>query len=371
MKRTVISLAIALIFTGLLAAAPISLAQNVPEGGKWAKKAEMPTPRAYFSTTVVNNLIYAIGGWSGIGPAPTCCNIPLESLSTVEAYDPATNTWIKKADIPTKRLWHSTSVVDGKIYAFGGQSLVERRGKQIAKTVTAIEVYDPAADAWEKVGDAPLGRIRMSSAALNGKIYVIGGSQSGLDKRTLVEVFDPAQNTWAEVAELNERRTELTASVVSGKVYAIGGWRKDDIWMKTVEEYDPGADVWQNKAEMPTGRDQLSVSTPAVNGKIYVIGGRNPQNHPLKIVEEFDPAKNEWTKMNSMPTGRRGLSVSAVRGKVYAIGGLELEGGTGGKAVLGGFMLGTVEEYTPAGWPFSVSPQGKLSTIWGAIKAAN
>ena len=370
MKRNCFILAITLILTALLAPASISLAQNVPEG-KWTKRADMPTERAYFSTAVVNNLIYAVGGWSGIGPAPICCNVSLESLSAVEAYDPTTDKWTKKADIPTKRLWVTLSVVDGKIYAIGGQTLVERRGRKIAKTVKAIEVYDPAADAWENIGDAPHARFRMSAVALNGKIYVIGGSQGGLDKATLVEVFDPAQNTWAEVAALNERRTEPTASAVAGKIYAIGGWRKDDIWLKTVEEYDPATDTWQNKTEMPTGRDQLSMTTPAVNGKIYVIGGRDPGNQPLDIVEAFDPGKNEWTKTTDMPTARRGLSVSAVSGKVYAIGGLEVEGAVGGQAVLGGFMIGTVEEYTPAGWPFSVSPQGKLATTWGTIKTVD
>ena len=191
MKRNCFILTITLILTGLLGAASMSLAQSVPPGGKWTKKAEMPTARSHLATAVVNNIIYAVGGWSGVGPPVTCCNKLLESLSTVEAYDPTTDAWTKKADIPTKRMWFSTSVVGGKIYAFGGQTLVERRGKKIAKTVRAIDVYDPVADAWEKIGDAPRARMRMSTVALNGKIYVIGGSTAVSDKGTLVQVFDP------------------------------------------------------------------------------------------------------------------------------------------------------------------------------------
>ena len=364
MKRNIVILAISLIVTGLLGYPSMSLAQ----GGAWKKRAPMPTARSHLSTAVVNNIIYAVGGWGGAGPAVTCCGVASEPLSTVEAYDPITDKWIKKASIPTKRYWSSTSVVDGKIYAFGGHSLVERRGKKIVKTVTAIEVYDPAADAWEKIGDAPRARIRMSSVALNGKIYVIAGSTNVGGKRTLVEVFDPGANTWAEVAELNEIRVELTASVVKGKIYAIGGFRKENIWLQTVEAYDPATDTWQNTKDMPTGRDQLSPSTPAVNGKIYVIGGGAKDNVPLRIVEEFDPAKNEWTQMASMPTARLALSVSAVRGKLYAIGGVGNIGVAIGDAIQ---PFATVEEYTPPGWPFAVSPQGKLATTWGTIKTAD
>jgi hypothetical protein len=41
-------------------------------------------------------------------------------LSTVEEYDPKTNTWTKKANMPTPRVALSTSAVNGKIYAIGG-----------------------------------------------------------------------------------------------------------------------------------------------------------------------------------------------------------------------------------------------------------
>ena len=86
---------------------PISLvAEDV-----WTTNADMPTPRAAISTSVVDGIIYAIGGTrSQTGWA----------LSTVEAYDPATDTWTTKSPMPSPRVFFSTSVVNGKIYAIGG-----------------------------------------------------------------------------------------------------------------------------------------------------------------------------------------------------------------------------------------------------------
>ena len=64
------------------------------------------------STSVVDGKIYAIGGWRDEPQAV--------GLSTVEEYNPAMDTWTKKADMPTAREFLSTSAVKGKIYTIGG-----------------------------------------------------------------------------------------------------------------------------------------------------------------------------------------------------------------------------------------------------------
>jgi hypothetical protein len=50
----------------------------------------MPTARWLGASAVVNNLVYAIGGRSS-------ANV---SLSVVEAYNPATDTWSTMAPMP-------------------------------------------------------------------------------------------------------------------------------------------------------------------------------------------------------------------------------------------------------------------------------
>jgi N-acetylneuraminic acid mutarotase len=54
----------------------------------------MPTARTFLSTCVVDDKIYAVGG------------IPTKTwpaFSTVEEYDPVTDTWTKKGDMPVPR----------------------------------------------------------------------------------------------------------------------------------------------------------------------------------------------------------------------------------------------------------------------------
>jgi len=63
---------------------------------------------------VVDEKIYAFGGNARRGGAPT---------STLTQYDPATDAWTVKDDMPVRMLGVATSVVGGRIYIIGGTSV--------------------------------------------------------------------------------------------------------------------------------------------------------------------------------------------------------------------------------------------------------
>ena len=64
-------------------------------------------------------------------------------LIAVEEYDPITDTWLRKADMPTARMSLTTSVLNGKIYAMGG-------GDGFFNSFSIVEEYDPITDTWIK-----------------------------------------------------------------------------------------------------------------------------------------------------------------------------------------------------------------------------
>ena len=117
-------------------------------------------------------------------------------MPTVEEYDPATDSWTRKVDMPTPRLHLASAVVDGKIYVFGGSP-------EWAVPLAAAEVYDPATDTWSKVADMPTERTAVWAAALNGKIYVMGGLSWESEALGTVEVYDSDTNTWANMPDMS------------------------------------------------------------------------------------------------------------------------------------------------------------------------
>jgi RNA polymerase sigma factor (sigma-70 family) len=316
------------------------------EGGTWAKKADMPTARDYHSASVVNGEIYVIGGENAlVGNGP--------GLSTVEKYDPANNIWTKKADMPTARQMFSTSVVNGKIYAIGGQL---KEGGSLALT-NAVEEYDPARDIWTRKADMPTKRDSLSTGVVSGKIYAIGGWNGSF--LSTVEAYDPMADKWTKKADMPTARQMFSTSVVNDKIYAIGGIASFLVGLNTVEEYDPATDTWAKKTAMPIINYQFATCT--VNNMIYVIGGMTIIGgdvlSTLSTMYEYSPATDIWTKEVDIPIPRNALSANVVYGKIYAIGGISNANAS----------IALVDEYTPEGWQ-SISPQGKLPTKWGEIK---
>jgi RNA polymerase sigma factor (sigma-70 family) len=232
--------------------------------------------------------------------------------------------WAKRADMPTGRMDISSAAVNGKIYVIGGSAI------NVGPAFSVVEEYNPATDIWTTKADMPTARAASSSAAVEGKIYTIGGTTNDNDCTGLptVEEYDPLTDKWVKKADMPTPRWGLSTSVVNGKIYAIGGCLRFPnagaggvgVPLAVVEEYNPETDTWTKKADMPT-TPRWYHSSSVVNGKIYVIGGTTSQENKFSIVEEYDPVTDTWTRKTDMPTARWALSTSASGGRIYAIGG--------------------------------------------------
>ena len=248
-----------------------------PATDTWTRKADMPTRRAGLAPSVVNGKIYVIGG------EPSAQAF----VSTVYAYDPTTDTWTNRTEMPTKRSYLCAATVEDRIYAIGGRAA----GDPPDPGPSTLEVYDPATDTWTKKVDMPIRRAAAAACVGDGRIYVIGGVTENFHEAPLstVNAYDPVTDTWTNKASMLTARAFLSASVLGGKIYAVGGGTWSGDFLTTVEVYDPVTDIWTRGSNMPTSRGGLATS--AVNGKIYAIGGTQ-QWYPglgMSTVEEYNP----------------------------------------------------------------------------------
>jgi N-acetylneuraminic acid mutarotase len=156
-----------------------------PATDTWTRKADMPTARYHAAACVVDGRIYVSGGatkW-GLASGNFSC------VPTVEVYDPATDTWTQASDMPRVRMTHSSSVVAGKMYIIGGGDPERQPGDM---TFSTVDVYDPATDIWTTAADFPNPRGEHTSTVVDGKIYAIGGDIGpGAAPLSIVDEYDP------------------------------------------------------------------------------------------------------------------------------------------------------------------------------------
>lgn len=336
----------------------------------WTQKANMPTIRSGFTTCVVNEKIFAIGGYvDGLGDL---------SLSTVEMYDPKTDTWERKADMPTARTDAALSVVDGKIYAIGGTVLgrfevdilvdgeVRRIPRWKAEDIPTVEMYEPATDTWTPRADMPTPR-NTSACVVDGKIYAIGGTSDKVKSFRLdtVEVYDPVTDTWAKGKNMNRARAGAAVSVVDGKIYVMGGTGLPLIinhsgpFLSSIEVHDPSRNNWREVGDMYTAKAGHTASV--INGRIYVIGGyfrnQGQQEKRFKTVEIYHPRIGRWTQKPNMLDTLVGHKAEVINGDIYIFN----------DAAHNDVPFTTVAVYDTEERQ-GVNPIDKLLKTWGTIK---
>ena len=257
-----------------------------PVTNTWANKADMLTGRGSLASEVVGGKIYAMGG------SPEAS---FPSIATVEAYDPTTDSWSRLTDM-LEALDGATAIqVDGKIFVIGGTQFNSLTQERIS--ISTVEEYDPETNTWAKKTEMPTPRYTLSSCVINGKIYVIGGMISTFQMVTpeyatqAVEVYDPRTDTWAKKADMPAPRAGAAAAVLNGKIYVFGGTDIDfGSATSTIFEYDPNSDAWTTGPDMPFNR--LGLTANVIHGKVYIIGGSANSfldNTPDLTVWEFTP----------------------------------------------------------------------------------
>jgi N-acetylneuraminic acid mutarotase len=267
--------------------------------GTWLSKTPMQIGRNC-ELAVVNGKIYAVGG-DATG-----------FLGTNEEYDPATDTWVFKAAMPTPRGHFGIAVYQNKIYCIGGYA---------AGGATVInEVYDPATDKWETKAPMPTPRLNLQANVVNGKIYLMGGSPNG----TLNEVYDPVNNTWLTKKSI-PKATDSAKVGIGNKIYVISSGLN--------QIYDCETDNWSVGASPPLPVTLAkAAATTGVNApmRIYVFG--IDADMPFWQIsfrnftaQSYDPKNDSWTVCAFMPKGRYSASVALVDDRLYVIGGYTLE----------------------------------------------
>ncbi len=228
--------------------------------------------------------------------------------------------------------------VDKKIYVFGLSDKEEAS--------TKLEIYNTETNKWTEGKPLPIKVLFPLVAALNNKIYVLGGvnsitpSKEAISNR--VDIYDINSDSWETTNSLKTPRVFGAIGVVGEKIYVIGGLSKESTFSAipgerqfisddSIEVFDVNSKVWSTlDSKVPVPVRNAAFAT--VNNKIYLIGGCKSgkvesTNCGFSGTQIYDPLKNIWEEDSiKLPESRifSNQGAIALDNKIIVFGGEQL-----------------------------------------------
>jgi len=190
---------------------------------------------------------------------------------------------------------------EGRLYVWSGYTAP---GRPHYDRTPVLEVYDPATNTWTRKADVPGARNGIGQFVLNGMIYSVGGEESPSGSFTnTVYRYDPNKDTWTTMKPFPTDIWHPQSAVCAGKAYIVGGRQGYGCTYPYVYEYDERTDAWIRKADMPCS--VTSGACVACENRIYVFGGNHktgePGNEYVDKIQIYDPSTDSWSYGGEIP----------------------------------------------------------------------
>ena len=197
-----------------------------PNTGAWTEIASMPTARGGATAQIVDDDIYVIGG----------LDINGASVDTVEIYDPQTNTWDDGSALQTRRDNPGSAVIDDLLYVFGGRTR-NADGSVVDGSLSSMEIFDPSSQTWSSGPSLITGRRTFAVGTIDDKIQVIGGEDGNVFIQN--EEYNPLTNQWRELPSIPTARHGAAFGTIDDVIYVAGGGDAiGSSFINIVEAYD-------------------------------------------------------------------------------------------------------------------------------------
>ena len=249
-----------------------------PQQAKWEKLPEGPKLQG-LALVAVGSKIVRLGGFTAMNAEGE--EHDLHSQSTVAAYDPKTKKWSALPPMPEPRSSFDAVAVGTTIYIAGGWNMNGEKQTDWHKTAWSIDLSNENAK-WEALPNAPFQCRAVSVAALDRKLFVIGGMQMKSGPTTEVHVFDMDSQKWSA-------GPKIPGSGMSGfgtAAFATGGGLYVSAMDGFVHKLSKQGDQWRTIAKQEPSRF-FHRMLPVSKNKMILLGGANMQIGKFTELEEL------------------------------------------------------------------------------------
>jgi N-acetylneuraminic acid mutarotase len=175
-----------------------------PATNTWESRNPMSVPRNHAFSGVVNGKIYVIGGRTGHAFILSATN-----TDVVEEYNPASNMWsIPKERMPTARSGGASGTDGRRIYVAGGEVTTT----ELVGAFRAVEAYEPATNSWMTLPSMPMPRHGVAGAVIGNRFHLVSGMIQSAGALTFL---DPTLSTHTAAHDILELQFGIPSTVAA------------------------------------------------------------------------------------------------------------------------------------------------------------
>jgi N-acetylneuraminic acid mutarotase len=178
-----------------------------PATNKWESRNPMSVPRNHAFSGVVDGKIYVIGGRTGHGFILSATN-----TDVVEEYNPVSNMWsIPKERMPTARSGGASGSDGRTIFVAGGEVTTT----ELVGAFRAVEAYQPATNSWITLPSMPMPRHGVAGAVIGNRFHLVSGMIQSAGALTFLDPTLSTHTAAHDIFELQFGSTPPTAAAKS------------------------------------------------------------------------------------------------------------------------------------------------------------
>jgi len=350
----------ALLVAGVILCAVLVLKGSslLVSSGNWAPEGTMATARLGASAALLGDgRILITGGDSGTG-----------AVTTVDFFN-ADGTISAAPAMTNARSGHiSVTLKDGRVLVAGG---ITAGGS----TTSTVEIFDPITNSWTAMG---LGMVEARSGATaallsDGRVLIAGG-QNGSTISSTLELFDPALGAFTSAGMMSSPRSQHAMTAIQdGRVLIVGGFN-GSIPVASTDIFDSVTGIVSAGPNLSVARFRHSATT-LLNGQVVVIGGNNGNANPAQMdatpaeAVDFTAATTAFTTLSTnLATPREGHLAILLNHNNNIL----IVGGTSTGTPIASAELFTLQESSQGIWTYGFASTGGLTSARsGAAGSAN
>jgi N-acetylneuraminic acid mutarotase len=186
-----------------------------PAKDAWTSRRALSKPAMGVHAAAVKGKIYKIKG-TEMAPRGVVMHFEFEE------YDPATDTWTQKAPWTWEKEPLEIVEVDNRLFVVGADAFSDASGR-------SLKEYIIASDQWVFRSDMPAvsaHTIHPSWTVVGGRIYTFGGGyrhNNAWRASDSAQRYDPATDRWEQLPPLAEPKIGMGVAALDGKIFVVGG----------------------------------------------------------------------------------------------------------------------------------------------------